>query len=60
VSEVKEYQAPEVTGQSYVYNIGEYQVLVMVWSSGTVRTAFRRFVGQTWSAPITPERVEKF
>jgi len=61
----KNYDVPDVIGNSYVYQIGDYQVLIMVWSSGRVATSVRRTVGgfpldATWSAPIEPIRVEKF
>jgi len=60
------YEAPDVVGNSYVYQIGDYMVLVMVWNSGRVATSIRKTVRgipldpATWSSPIEPIRVEKF
>lgn len=54
------HKVPEVIGQTYTYQIGDYEVLVMVWDSGTVRTAVRKHSYQTWSPPITPIRTGKF
>ncbi len=55
------YTAPEMTGNSFVYDFGAgMQVLVMVWNDGTTRVAVRLSSDDTWSAPIAPVRTEKF
>jgi TATA-box binding protein (TBP) (component of TFIID and TFIIIB) len=55
-----QYAPPSVSGSTYIYKVGNAEVLVMVFDNGKVHFAIRKSPTDTWSPPIPADKIGRF